>query len=171
MSNERKERAEIIGRMRRLAKRKYQLLSDTKLSLRHLRSKLPSGQEEPDDQRMFRNIEFIFNLAVDAAKIFFTSIHFYFMEFNSIENRKRLDSLADLFINLDKEINRSYRIIHWMMVVVDEDGPSEISLIRPIYRQFKALLLKVIESVRKLEGLRDSDDFESFLDDFNAQQK
>ncbi|KPM04103.1 hypothetical protein QR98_0025430 [Sarcoptes scabiei] len=171
MSNEREERAEILGRMRRLAKRKYQLLSDTQLSLRHLRSKLPSGQEESDDQKMFRDIESIYDLAVEASKTFFLSIDFYFMEFNSIENRKRLDALSNLFIILSKKLDYQYRIIYWMLVVVDQNGPSQISLVRPIYRQFNVILMKVIESVQKLEVLLDSDDFESFLDNFNAQQK
>ncbi|KAF7494926.1 hypothetical protein SSS_08646 [Sarcoptes scabiei] len=171
MSNEQKEREEIIGKMRRLANRKYQSLSDAVLILKDLQSRLPSGQVESADKGIFQSIEIIHDLSVEAAKTFFLSIDFYFKEFNSIENRKRLDALSDLFIILDQKLDYEYRIIHWMLVVVDQNGPSQISLVRPIYRQLKELSIKIFDFVKKLEELRDSDDFERFLDDFNAQQK
>ncbi|KAF7494832.1 hypothetical protein SSS_08643 [Sarcoptes scabiei] len=171
MTKERQEREEIIGKMRRLAKRKYRSLSDAMLFLKDLQSRLPSGQVKLGDKIIFESIECNFDLSVEAAKAFFLSIDFYFMEFNSIENRKRLDALSDLFIILSKKLDYQYRIIYWMLVVVDQNGPSQISLIRPIYRQLKELSIKIVDFLTKLEGLRDSDDFESFLDNLNAQQK
>ncbi|KPM05273.1 hypothetical protein QR98_0037340 [Sarcoptes scabiei] len=123
------------------------------LILRDLRSRIPFGQAEPDDQRLFQKIECIFALAIEFAKMFFTSVDFYFMEFNSIDNRKRLEALATLFIKLDKEIDGVYGIIHCMLLIVDQEEPSQISFIRPIYRQFEEVSKKVIECVGKLEGL------------------
>ncbi|KAF7494970.1 hypothetical protein SSS_00392 [Sarcoptes scabiei] len=91
--------------------------------------------------------------AIEFAKMFFTSVDFYFMEFNLIDNRKRLEALATLFIKLDKEIDGVYGIIHCMLLIVDQEEPSQISFIRPIYRQFEEVSKKVIECVGKLEGL------------------
>ncbi|KAF7494971.1 hypothetical protein SSS_00393 [Sarcoptes scabiei] len=171
MTKERQERAAIIWTIRNLARQKNQLLSAIEIRLRDLRSRLPSGQVEPDDERQFRRVEQISELVVEAAKIFFTSIGFYFREFDSIENRKRLNALAILFISLLDDFEEPHRLINWSLSNADKNVPSQISLLRPIYREFHQLLLKVMEYVRKLEALRDSDNFESLLEDFNAQQK